>query len=202
MSIRAACGRVVRKCNDFLVGPGATLKEDVITYCVALIGAITVTVVFLDAEECTWWKAIVLFLVAFDFIGGATANATNAARRWWHRPGSKPTSALAFMAFHVHPIIIGLLFDGFPLLLGVVAYAITIVAGIIVLFVPPEIMRPTAYGLCSLCMVTTASIPGVASYLGWMLPIMYIKLLLSHLLPDGSATAYRLAGTPSNSQSQ
>lgn len=197
MSVTQSTRDLARRCNDFLVGPGASRKEDLVTYAVAAVGSVAVGIMFAGADEFRWWKLIILCIVAFDFFGGATANATNAARKWWHRPGVKPSNALVFVAFHVHPVLVGLLFEGFPVALGIVAYVITFVAALISLLVPPEVMRPTAYGLCCLCVLVTSVLPGVAGYLGWLLPVMYMKLLLSHLLPDGSATADRLSGVRS-----
>ena len=46
--------------------------------------------------------------------------------------------------------------------------------------------RPMAYGICSLLILFTAFMGGVAWYLSWFLPGYFMKLLLSHLLSDGA----------------
>ena len=177
---------LISRCNGFLVGPSATRPENMITYFVAFTGMIGAGILFTLGEEFSFWKLFIICILAFDVFGGATANATNSARRWWHRPGVKRGSFIFFTLFHLHPIIIGALYSGFSFSLGVISYAGVICAAGICIFFPPSLTRPMAYGICYLLILFTAFMGGVAWYLSWFLPGYFMKLLLSHLLSDGA----------------
>ncbi len=179
----------LRRVNEFLVGPNASLSENAVTYSVAAVGMLGAGTMFWFADEFAVWKLLVLLVVAFDLFGGAAANATNAARRLWHRPGASKSSFVLFTASHVHPIVLSFIFTGFDLVPGIVGYAAALVSVLLVLAVPRDVVRPVAYGACALSLLLVSALGGVAWYLAWFLPVLLLKLTLSHVLPDGATTA-------------
>ncbi len=177
---------LLTRINNFLVGPNASAIENLVTYLVAVVSMVAVGAMFSFADEFAFWKLLVLLVVAFDLFGGATANATNAARRLWHRPGVSKRSFVTFTAAHVHPILMGFIFEGFDLVPGIVGYVAVLVSVLFVLAVPKDVVRPTAYGACALSILLVTAIGGVAWYLAWFLPVLFLKLTLAHALPDGA----------------
>jgi hypothetical protein len=133
------------------------------------------------------WTALqvaVVALLAADVGGGLVDNATDSARRWWHRPGRRARHHLLFLAAHVHPFVLVLVLGGPGWRTAAGTYAATLVIGAAVLLTPPHLRRPVAFG-CYAAAVTALSTLGTApGGLEWFAPLLLLKLLLAHLLPD------------------
>jgi hypothetical protein len=71
---------------DRAIAPGATRQEVLAGFCAAFAGAGLALLLALDAHLPAL-STVVVAVVAFDLFGGAVVNATDAAKRWYHRPG-------------------------------------------------------------------------------------------------------------------
>jgi hypothetical protein len=172
---------------DRFIGPGATRGETLLTLGAAF-GAAIALVLYAFAADLGWtgWQIALAALLALDLAGGVAANATLTTKRWYHRPGQGLRDHLGFIAAHIHPLIVGLVFGGGDWLYGLVGYGGLLVAALIILRTAPRLQLPIAL-LLYLCAVLIGlyalpDIPGMA----WFVPVFYLKLLVAHLLPPGA----------------
>jgi len=121
-------------------------------------------------------------------------NATNSAKRWYHRPGRRTLARLYFVAVHV----VHLAVVAFVLLPGDLRWWWTHVmlltlSAVLIELVPVEVKRPTATAalVCAVAVgQAVAPLPGVLV----LVPVLfYLKLLVGHLVPEAPLTARRAA---------
>jgi hypothetical protein len=138
-----------------------------------------------------WYRVTLLAVVGVDLIGGVLTNATGAAKRWYHRPGSR-RSRLAFVTGHtVYLSTIALLV--LPLnwaWLGVNA-VVLLVAALVIEVVPLTIRRPVAAGWVLVAILLNLVLVPLPTALVWFVPMFYLKLLVFHQTPEAP-----LAETP------
>ena len=175
---------------DRFIGPGATPAELVLQFVPAVAMAIAAPLYAqsISADFTGWQLGLIAFL-AFDFMGGVLTNATAAAKRWYHRPGQSWQQHLSFVVLHLaHIAVVAIAFRGMDWLFLVGLSAYLLIAAGLVLASPLYLQRPIALGLFTLALLGDryfiASIPG----LEWFLPLLFLKLLVSHLLKE---TAYQ-----------
>ncbi len=176
---------------DRLVGPGATPAEDWLTACWALACA-GAAVGYALVAHLGWSPAqlAVAALVAADVGGGVSANASNSAKGWFHRPGQGARQHLLFVFAHVHPFVLALAFPSFGWGAAAALYSYLLAASLAVVLVPLYLKRPVAFvAYCGALLVGLYAI-GAPAGLEWFAPFFFLKLLLAHLLPE---EAYRPA---------
>lgn len=170
---------------DRFIGPGATRAELALILGSALVGAIAV------AAYALWqdlgWSSIQLAaaaLLALDLVGGVVANATTAAKRWYHRPGQGFRQHFAFVVLHVHPFLAAWLFWEGNWAFALVIYGYLLLATLLILRTRLCMQRPVAMALTvvglGIGLVAFPPVPGMA----WFVPVFYLKLLVSHLLKE------------------
>jgi len=172
---------------DKFVGPGATSAEEWVQLIggVALAaGAIAVFFLSQDTTVSIWQTIVVLFL-ALDISGGIVTNATSAAKRWYFRPGQGFKAHFGFIALHgIHILLIAVLFAETPFVYFALFYIYLLLATFTVLQIPLYLQRSVAFtfyaGGILLNMLGLANVQG----LGWFIPLLFLKLLLSHLLKE------------------
>lgn len=138
-----------------------------------------------------WYQVALLAVVGVDLIGGVLTNATGAAKRWYHRPGSR-RSRLTFIAGHtVYLTTIALLVlpPDWPWL-GVNTI-ILLVAAFVIEAVPLTIRRPVAAGWVLVAILLNLILVPLPAALVWFVPMFYLKLLVFHQTPEAP-----LADTP------
>lgn len=179
---------------DTFIGPGTTAAENMLIFAVSIGG--TILLLAHSANRQLDWTALQVVLVALlalDLLGGVVANATTAAKRWYHRPGQTERDHLGFIAVHfIHPLLIALVFREADWGYFVVTYGYLMGAALLILRVPLYLQRPVALtiylgGLALGLMVFTP-----AAGLEWFLPVFYLKLLVSHLVAE---TPFKPAGS-------
>ena len=174
---------------DRLIGPGATSAEIVLQLVPSVLAAIAAPTYALSLPiDWTPWQLGLLALFGFDLVGGVLTNATNTAKRWYHRPGQGWQQHLSFVAIHLFHIgVVALFFRGgdWAFFGGVSAYLL--VAAGLILSVPLYLQRPVALGLYGLSLVGSFYLLTPTTGLKWFLPLFFLKLLVSHLLQE---TAY------------
>ena len=125
-------------------------------------------------------------LLTMDMVGGAITNATNTAKRWYHREGQGFQQHFLFIAIHATQLfLVAWFFCGshWWSFFGIL-YGYLLVTAFVILSVPLSLQRPVAI-LCYVgsilinCYVI-APIPG----LEWFVPVFFLKLLISHLLEE------------------
>lgn len=186
------------KLADRMIAPGATRGEVWSGFGAAVVGASVGTISAVSAGLPPLSVAVIA-LIAFDLFGGAVVNATRAAKRWYHRAGRTARHHLTFVALHVQPFILAWAVPGYSWLAASVAYSTALAGAVVVTIAPTSLRRPIAFGVVAFALAVTTSLVPVPLELGWFAPLLLVKLLLAHLLPDEAdrATGERAAASPS-----
>ncbi len=166
------------------MGPGKTRAESAVEYtggvvCVLLLGTYCWTA--LSGRSIA--EVVALAVIACDLVGGVLTNATNSAKRWYHRTRSA-RGRLTFVAVHtLHIAVVGFLLLGDPawfvantlLLLG---------SALLIEAVPAALRRPVAMAAyMTVFLINLIALP-VPALLAWFIPLFYLKLLICHLIPE------------------
>jgi len=176
-----AAGRI----NAVLVAPGASVAETGVSYGAAVTGAALAAVGALRAGLDPL-PAVVLAAVGFDLVGGSVVNATAAAKRRFHGAGGSDRRRFAFVAGHMHPFAIALLVPGFGWTAAALAYALSVAGAAAVLAAGPPIRRPLAFAITAVGSVAALVLAPLPAFLAWITPVLLVKLLIGHLLPEES----------------
>lgn len=171
---------------DRLIGPGATQAELLLQFVPSLIALIAAPAYALTLP--IHWTPLQLGLIAilaFDLVGGILTNATATAKRWYHRPGQGWQQHLAFVSVHlIHILLVAWVFRGgdWWFCLGTSGYLLG--ASILILRSPLYLQRPIALGLYGLALVGDRYLVTPTPSLEWFLPFFFLKILVSHLVPE------------------
>lgn len=130
-------------------------------------------------------QLLVIAVVAFDLFGGAVANATSAAKRRFHGPGSNSARHLRFVVAHIQPFVLALAVPGFGWAAASVSYRLMVTGAVVVVLAPPAVRRPVAFAATVLASAVALTAVTVPPALAWFAPVLLIKLQLGHLLPEG-----------------
>ncbi|WP_323173649.1 hypothetical protein [Natrialba sp. PRR66] len=173
----------VRGFWDRLVGPTATSTEQALTAAFAVL-ATGVVCGYAIASDIgwSWFQFAVVGVITLDVAGGIPANATSSGYRWWHRPEKSNWDHLLFVAVHVHPFVLAALFAGVTWGEAMVIYGYLLVAAATVLRVDVSVRRASSLALFALWLLVTSSIQILPIGLEWFTPLLYLKLLVSHLV--------------------
>ncbi|MEU2559608.1 hypothetical protein ABZ626_09785 [Streptomyces longispororuber] len=136
--------------------------------------------------ELSLWAVVLVGLVAFDLFGGAAANATAAAKRTFHAPGRAARHRLGFVAAHGQPFLLALVVPGLGWAAAAVIYALALAGAVAVTAAPGAVRRPVAFAVTVLAIGVTTVTVSVPDELAWLAPVLFVKLLLGHLLPEES----------------
>lgn len=166
-----------------LIAPGASAAEINLCFLAAGVGAALAAIGAAGAGLAPWSIAV-LAVVAFDLVGGAVVNATTAAKRHFHRPDRGHWHQLAFVAAHVQPFLLALAVPGFGWAAAGVGYGLALAGAVAVLAASPRLRRPLAFAITALGGVTALLVAPVPAFLAWVTPVLLIKLLLGHILPE------------------
>lgn len=171
---------------DAFIGPGATITEEWLQLLGGLVLAALVSLcfVFRFPGSPSSAQVIVMILLAFDLSGGIVTNATAPAKRWYHRPGQGLRQHLTFVLPHgIHLVLVAWLFPGSPWWWFPLFYSYLVGTTLLVLAVPLYLQRPVAF-LCYAWVIVLNIIVGSPLGLEWVVPLLFLKLLLSHLLKE------------------
>lgn len=168
---------------DKFVGPGATQSEQWLALGAATLAALAL-VAYAAAEGLAWngRQYAVAALLAFDFVGGVATNATSSAKRWYHRQGQGFAQHFGFVALHALQIaLVAWLFQDAHMLFFSSVYVYLLAAAAIVLTVPLYLQRSVA--LLLVCGAIVLALYGLSPAPGmeWFVPVLFLKLLVSHL---------------------
>eukprot|EP00567_Pseudictyota_dubia_P005053 CAMPEP_0197453530 /NCGR_PEP_ID=MMETSP1175-20131217/35213_1 /TAXON_ID=1003142 /ORGANISM="Triceratium dubium, Strain CCMP147" /LENGTH=199 /DNA_ID=CAMNT_0042986845 /DNA_START=90 /DNA_END=689 /DNA_ORIENTATION=- len=175
---------------DCFIGPGATTAELVLQFGAAVVVGVGCLLVFRETQpDVSPQKNVIVALIGLDMAGGIITNSTSAAKRWFHRPGQGFKEHMSFIAIHALQIAtVAFQFvanEGEKWLYFGLVYFVLLVSAAIVLIVPSYLQRPTAMTLVATLIPASMSkqvpqTPGME----WFLPLLFIKLLVSHLVKE------------------
>jgi hypothetical protein len=173
----------VERLNAVLVAPQASSAESTLCYLGAVAGA-GLAAFGAHRAGLTALPTVVLSVVAFDLVGGAVVNATAAAKRRFHGPGRGRAHHLGFVAAHVQPFLLALTVPGFGWTAAALGYGLALAGAATVLAAGPPIRRPLAFAITAVGSVAALVAAPVPAFLAWVTPVLLVKLLLGHLLPE------------------
>jgi hypothetical protein len=169
--------------DETLIAPGATPGERLLGYGAGVAGALFAGCLAAHAGF-SFWALLLVAAVGFDVFGGIVVNATRSGSRRFHGPNTRKWSALGFVAAHVHPFVLALLLpQEMPWLTAIVMYSGIALATVLVILAPEALRQPVAFAAAALLIAMAASVFPTAPVIIWILLLLIVKLLLSHLLP-------------------
>lgn len=170
----------LRRLDASMIAPEATFADRLLGYAAGVAGTIFAVV----AGACSgWspWALLVVGVIGFDLFGGATVNAMDAAKRWWHRPGRTSRHHLVFVAVHVQPFLVAWTVPGFGWWTALATYLTALAAAVVVLVAPASSRRPMGFALTTVALAVILAVAHVPAAIAWFVPVLLIKLLLAHL---------------------
>jgi hypothetical protein len=175
----------------WLVAPDATLRECTVTLAAAALGAVAAALLVRHRVPGAGALRIGLAtLIAFDFFGGAVGNCADSCKRHWHGRGRSAGQALGFVAGHlVHVALVAWAFRAGDLAWAGTMAALLLAGAAAVLASPADVRRSVAALAFAAALAADAWL-GPTPGLEWFAAILFFKLLVAHLLPEGA-----LAGT-------
>lgn len=169
--------------TDRLIAPGATRSEAALCYSVAAAGGAWAGLLAWPTGGSVL-MVVVVTLIGFDLFGGAVVNSTASAKSWFHRPGRDGRHHLAFVAIHLQPFLLAAVVPGFGWSSAAVIYGFVVVAAVAVIRAPRRLRTPVAFAAAVLGSALTTAVLPVPTFLLWFGPVLLMKLLLAHLLPE------------------
>lgn len=179
------------------MGTGATAIERGLVWATAGAGTLlAVGIAVRDDVEWAWWQWLVVLALAVDLIGGPVANSLGSAKRLYHRPlPAEATTAqrllhdpVVFTAIHVQPFVVAAVLPGHRWPWAATLYASALVGVLCVRAAPPHLARPVAYAAVVLG-VLLLQLVDAPQGVGWLGPVLLIKLVLAHALPEQAGPA-------------
>jgi len=173
---------------DRFMGPGKTRPEYVVEVGGGLVCVALVAWLVLHTGAYREWSAlqtVICAVAALDLVGGVLTNATNSAKRWYHRGRPGATRArLVFVAAHViHLAALGLVVP--QGLVWSATNAVLLLAGAgLIESVPVEIRRPVAMVAWIAAVTVNLVLLPLPTALAWVVPFLFLKLLVCHLVPE------------------
>jgi len=171
------------------MGPGKTRAESAVEAAGAAVCAGVLTAGIWSSGAHRDWSALHLAIVALaslDLIGGVLTNATNAAKRWYHRPApaARRTRLLFVSAHLLHLAAMGLIVLSGDWTWTLANSALLLTGALAVELTPVELKRPLSMAVFMTAALTNLFWLEVPTALAWFAPLFFLKLLVCHLVPE------------------
>ncbi|MFD4240920.1 hypothetical protein ACFWP3_04860 [Streptomyces sp. NPDC058525] len=171
------------------MGPGKSRSESMVeTLGILGCSALLAAGLWTSGAARDWSTAqlVVIALAGLDLIGGVLTNATNAAKRWYHRadPGARRARLLFVSAHLIHLAAMGLIVLSGDLKWTLANAALLLGGAAVVEFAPVHVRRPVAMALLMAAVLVNLFWLPVPAALAWFAPLFFLKLLVCHLVPE------------------
>ena len=175
---------------DRITGPEATRAELLLQFLPPLVAMVAAPAYALRLPvEWTSWQLVMIAIFGFDLVGGVLTNATSSAKRWYHRKGQGWQQHLTFVSFHiVHILLVALFFRSGDWSFFVSVSIYLLAASVAILRSPLYLQTPVALGLYGLVLLGDRYLFSPTFGLEWFLSLFFLKILVSHLLPESSCS--------------
>ncbi|WP_436496248.1 hypothetical protein [Actinokineospora sp. HUAS TT18] len=166
---------------DKFMGPGKSRGESTVEILGGLLVASLLAWYTLRAGGIDGWRLALVALLALDVTGGVITNATNSAKRWYHRtPSARPR--LVFVSAHVVHLALVALFLGGSWTWLWVNVLVLLGSAAIIESTAIRLRRPIAMTLLMAAFVI--NLGWLPAALAWFPGLFYLKLLVCHLVPE------------------
>ncbi|GAA2774442.1 hypothetical protein [Streptomyces showdoensis] len=171
------------------MGPGKSRSESAVeTAGLIVCGSLLAAGVWTSGIWHGWSTAryAVVALIGLDLIGGVLTNATNAAKRWYHRPapGARRARLLFVSAHLLHLLAMGLVVLSGDWRWTLANGALLLAGAAVVEFTPLPLKRPVSMAVFTAATLVNLFWLEVPSPLAWFAPLFFLKLLVCHLVPE------------------
>lgn len=179
--------------KDFVNGTGAYFEEKILGYLGSLIIPIILLVLNLNGVlQWDYYQIIVAGLLAFDLGGGMISNSLNSGKRFYHteaketegKAGKFLKNHLLFGLIHVHPFIIGLMFNNMDWIYGLQWYLIFIGSVLIVHKIPLYLKRPVSMLMVLIAILINNFFILPIEGFGWFIPVLFLKIVYGHMVRE------------------
>ncbi|WP_054055688.1 hypothetical protein [Alloactinosynnema sp. L-07] len=166
---------------DRFMGPGKSRGETAVEVVGGVVAAGLIGWFVWRTGGVTGWRLALVAVLALDLAGGVLTNATNSAKRWYHRlPAARPR--LVFVSAHVLHLAAVAAFLGGTWTWFLVNALLLLGSAVLIESMPVELRRPVAMALLmALFLINLGWLPAV---LAWFPALFYLKLLVCHLVPE------------------
>ncbi|MFI1017816.1 hypothetical protein [Streptomyces sp. NPDC020965] len=181
------------------MGPGKSRSESAVEHTGLAVCAAVLAAGIWSTEAHHTWSALqltIVVLAGLDLIGGILTNATNAAKRWYHRqdPGAR-RARLVFVSAHLlHLAAMGLLVLPGDWTWTLVNGALLLTGAAAVEFIPLHLKRPLAMAVYTNAVLVNLFWLGTPTALAWFAPLFFLKLHICHLVPEAPLKRRRQDG--------
>ncbi|MFD3808850.1 hypothetical protein ACFWSF_32590 [Streptomyces sp. NPDC058611] len=174
---------------DRFMGPGKTRAESAVEAAGAIVCAGVLAAGIWSTGTARAWSTVqlvVVVLAGLDLIGGVLTNASNAAKRWYHReaPGVRRARLLFVSAHLLHLAAIGLVVLSGDWIWTLGNAALLLTGALAVEFTPLQLKRPLSMAVFMTAVLLNLFWLEVPAALAWFAPLFFLKLLVCHLVPE------------------
>jgi hypothetical protein len=158
-------------------GENASLVDILLVYGVGIVfGVLALIFALTRVESFPLWKAVILFVLAADVSGGATAGFTTGTQLYY---ADRPGLLWGFIFIHfIEPALLFILFDG-RLAYWIFLYVFTTASASLVNIIPGRARQEsTAAALVVIGIVILLPIGLSTPFLAWFGPVYMLKLIL------------------------
>lgn len=133
--------------------------------------------------EAGWLQSAITIFIGLDLVGGVMTNATNAAKRWYHRKPAR--SRLVFVAAHtiylaaMAFVVLDAAWHWFLL-----NTALLLAGALLIEAVTLEAKRPAAMAAYMAAVLINLTLVPLGEGLEWFTTLFFLKLLVCYLLPE------------------
>jgi nitrate/nitrite transporter NarK len=178
---------------DYINGTGAYPEEKFIAFFgSALLPALVIYQLITGHMQWNIIQIVIGLYFALDLGGGLVSNALNSCKRYYDSPIKPEETGVAgavkkmpvFIAAHVHPLVVGLLFNDMNWTYALTWYAAFLISVLIVFKTPLYLKRAVGKLLAMVAIVVSfylfTPVPGFE----WFIPILFMKIITGHMIPE------------------
>ncbi|HSL57794.1 MAG TPA: hypothetical protein VK866_08125, partial [Acidimicrobiales bacterium] len=176
---------------NWFVGSGATVGEQAVVWATVGAGLVLALAVARDLDvSWTWWHHVVAVILVVDVVGGVVANGLGSAKRLYHGHDPVPGAAgrwlrndLVFAAAHLPHLVLAATLPGGTVGWAMVWYAVILSGVAAVVAAPQHLTRPIGLAVATVAVLVASLVTGPDA-LGWFGPVIVLKLVLAHAVPE------------------
>jgi len=146
-------------------------------------------IIILDKVDWSLIQIIIALEIGFDLGGGMIINMMKSTKAFYHTPNSKEDSWIVrvlrrpflFTALHIYPILVYGFFEPTKFINGFMWYGTLLAFAYIILKSPKQVQYPLSIFCVLISIMLNAYVIIPVFGFEWLIPVLFIKLLVGHL---------------------